>query len=395
MSIQWFIGRTGSGKSYGIVENIILPAIKQNREIWTNIPLYVNVLLDDFPDSNVTVFSNKEVNSNFLINIPEGAVIIIDEAWRFFSSGLEPDDDLTLVEFLAEHRHKVDQELSFSQEIVICSQTFHQIVKWVREQVDTTVVCKKADKVGMADSYVVRLFDGPTVRGQPVNIYYGIYKPEVYKYYKSPSKSKSVMPGLELMPDDRANVTKNPWIRYGLPISLAGGLIGLVSLYFVYQSFTHQNGIGDKKVNSQLAQSTNEVRQIDQNNENKPAINNQNNLKPSTIKPVEKIHDSKVWRIVGIVNNGSGSSIYLKRHGVKRYRVMNSIDCKSDSSGPICLIDGDQVTFWTGSDEPDKNSMLNNDKSTVSLSSLLPSSLKGEPVVEGGVPLGGATQQQD
>ncbi|MCT7418525.1 zonular occludens toxin domain-containing protein [Pseudomonas aeruginosa] len=38
----------GHGKSYGVVEHVIIPSLKQDRHVVTNIPLEVDMLLMDF-----------------------------------------------------------------------------------------------------------------------------------------------------------------------------------------------------------------------------------------------------------------------------------------------------------------------------------------------------------
>ncbi|MFU1923019.1 zonular occludens toxin domain-containing protein, partial [Klebsiella pneumoniae] len=48
MAIDAYVGKPGHGKSYGVVEHVIIPSLKQDRHVVTNIPLEVDMLLMDF-----------------------------------------------------------------------------------------------------------------------------------------------------------------------------------------------------------------------------------------------------------------------------------------------------------------------------------------------------------
>ncbi|MCU7813401.1 MAG: hypothetical protein KZQ77_19520, partial [Candidatus Thiodiazotropha sp. (ex Notomyrtea botanica)] len=47
MAIVTYVGLPGSGKSYSVVEHVILPALKNNRTVCTNIPLNKEQLSTD------------------------------------------------------------------------------------------------------------------------------------------------------------------------------------------------------------------------------------------------------------------------------------------------------------------------------------------------------------
>ncbi|MBW4980748.1 hypothetical protein KZZ05_20960, partial [Marinobacter adhaerens] len=93
MSIVGYSGLPGSGKSYGVVENVVIPALEAGRHIITNIPLKLGRLSDDYPQGKVTIFDNKEAENDHtffdLERHPAGVIWIIDEAWRFWKSGMK------------------------------------------------------------------------------------------------------------------------------------------------------------------------------------------------------------------------------------------------------------------------------------------------------------------
>ncbi|CAK0748123.1 hypothetical protein CCP3SC1AL1_1590005 [Gammaproteobacteria bacterium] len=96
MAIQYYCGRPGSGKSYGVIENVVMPALALNRPIYTNIPLNMAAIAEDYPEAykNITVFENEDlagIAGDYLMTIV-GAVIIIDECWRWWAAGARVND---------------------------------------------------------------------------------------------------------------------------------------------------------------------------------------------------------------------------------------------------------------------------------------------------------------
>ena len=86
MSIVAYVGRPGSGKSYGVVENVVIPALKDGRKIITNIPLRRGYLSDDFPEGEVVQFDPKQPLENpdfFDLDEYAGYIWIVDECCRY------------------------------------------------------------------------------------------------------------------------------------------------------------------------------------------------------------------------------------------------------------------------------------------------------------------------
>ncbi len=88
--IYAYTGLPGSGKSYDVVLNQVLPALKASRHVVTNIPLNMPDILALVPGARVTEFPTERVQGS-----PEmiweyaqpGVVLIIDEVWRLFPAG--------------------------------------------------------------------------------------------------------------------------------------------------------------------------------------------------------------------------------------------------------------------------------------------------------------------
>jgi len=209
-----YVGLPGSGKSYGVVENVILPALKKGRTIWTNIPLLMDQVLKDFPQSDVTIFSVAEIKLNenwFSEVLPKGVLFVIDEVWDLWPSGLKVTKMIEgHKEFLAKHRHIVSNGIS--TEIVLVTQNLNQICSFSRELVDTTYMTKKMSSVGFSKSFRIDVYTGAVTGQRPPESLLmrqipGKYRKKVYKYYVSHTQSDDGV-GNEAKTDGRASVLK-------------------------------------------------------------------------------------------------------------------------------------------------------------------------------------------
>ena len=148
------VGKPGHGKTYGVVERVVIPSLKQGRHVVTNIPLNADELLADFGGTiqqlPIDWFELPDL-SEYVLN---GCVLIIDEAWRRWPQGQKSNQanpwDKTL---LAEHRHMVDARNN-SMRIVIVTQDLSQIPSWARTLIETTFrVVKISKKLYRVDVY--------------------------------------------------------------------------------------------------------------------------------------------------------------------------------------------------------------------------------------------------
>jgi zona occludens toxin len=96
MSIVAYTGLPGSGKSYGVVEHVIVPALVEGRAVYTNIPLneleiFKYLQTKGMNRINIHPFSidDAKEKEGYMAGIPGGAVIVIDEIWRLWPSGMK------------------------------------------------------------------------------------------------------------------------------------------------------------------------------------------------------------------------------------------------------------------------------------------------------------------
>lgn len=237
MAISLYSGLPGSGKSYGVVANVILPAVNAKRIIWSNIP--VTMELQQLADEKGSVYELYETDDikndpEFFIKLPPGCLFILDEAWELWPAGLNmksiPQDQAV---FLTKHRHYVGDD-GKSTEIVLVTQDGAQLSASVRQLIGITYRSTKLTAAGMDNRYRVDICNGCVTGNGVVPVSkrlsheFGTYDKEVYKYYNTSTVSE--VAGDDKRVDRRGNSLGKLFSVLGLlVVLLLGFLWGLYS----------------------------------------------------------------------------------------------------------------------------------------------------------------------
>jgi zona occludens toxin len=234
MAITAYVGLPGSGKSYSVVQNVIIPALKDGQKVFTNIPMKNDYCFDNFGNT-VSTFDITEIieNPNWWTEVFEaGSILVIDELWRLWPAGLTINKArMQDKEFLAEHRHLVNQDTGKSTNVALVTQDLAQISNFAKLLVDKTFKTVKLDAVGANKSFRVDIYQGE-VSGTNIpdknklNSQFSKYKKEVFDSYVSHTKSD--IAGDESSNDDRFNFLKSTKLK----LVILGFLIPLVFAYF-------------------------------------------------------------------------------------------------------------------------------------------------------------------
>lgn len=266
MAISAYVGLPRAGKSYGVVENVVIPALKTGRVVYSNIPMH-----DDYCEktygSMVRSFTTKDIqeNPNFFEELENGAIVIIDELWRLWPAGLKANNVAeTHKAFLAEHGHLTGDNGQVT-EVILVTQDLSQVANFVRTLVATTYRVVKLDAVGASKRYRVDIYEGAVTGQSPpaskkINQTFGKYKQEVYSAYVSQTKGDGVH-GDESRTDNRFNILKGFKLKFIVFFSI---LLLVFSIYFA-KSFLddtdlieHQgNSKSSKIINTQESKPTN------------------------------------------------------------------------------------------------------------------------------------------
>jgi len=340
VTVYAYVGRPGAGKSYGVVENSILPACAMGRPIITNIPVYVDRIQERYPDADITVVDWEWfTRDDNLVAIPGGTLIVIDEVWRIFPAGQKLNTvSREKASFFAEHRHRVGRN-GLSQDIVLIVQDLTKIAAWARTDIDKTFVATKLDAAGMDKKFRVDIYQGavkgPKYPAPDLGFSIQEYKPEVYQFYQSHTKGTGAI-GLEIKPDRRATVFSHPMVKWGVPL---GVLFGIFALYQVVGFFTrHNNAPNPPAAPPPVPAKPSAPSPAEANAKPSQA------LPPETAAPV--LPYSEDWRLVGRAWAARRQVVIIESARGRR-RIDPNL-CAGWDIEPECVVDGQRVARFTG-----------------------------------------------
>lgn len=363
MAIDAYTGLPGHGKSYGVVEHVIIPSLKQNRLVVTNIPLEVDALLMTFGGRIEQLPEDWFERPDLGDLAPPGCVLVLDELWRRWPNGMKASEASTPDKaLLAEHRHRVDAQ-GRSMRVILVTQDLDQLAKWARLLVETTYrMCKLSKKRFRVDIYRGSVGGPKPPKTQLLRQTAGSFKPEVYGYYKSATQSQTGDVGDESKADGRASILRS-WGLWGLvSIVLLCGTLGIygISRFFSTDRFEHAPAPAAAPVAKPVEAPAPAPSTASR------AAQQVYNVKPEG--PVMSI----TWRVAGYLHgiNDEGKTAWKSIEGYNaqpkkrisqtsrvilqsvgnQTRLVPIAQCRFFEGTPdmYCDIDGERVTPWTG-----------------------------------------------
>jgi zona occludens toxin len=362
MSITAYVGLPGSGKSYGVVKNVIAPALCTGINVATNIPLnklqIFQYVIDEGADPTDVKLHDLDIRKakddlGYLDSFPHGTVFVIDEVWRLWPSGMNarqiPESHKS---FFAEHRHKVGSD-GRSNQIILVTQDLSQIAAFCRNLVEETFQSVKLNHVGMDKRYRIDVYQGAVTGAKPpesrlIRSLYGSYNGRFFKLYQSHTQSDTGKAGNESKVDSRASILRHPLILLGLPI---GAMVGIGGLAMAIGNFTHavtgeiesgdRPGPGVEMVTSDGA--------IIRKMAPLPPVNTGATMEKKNGDPFKSADVSDDWRIVAVLDATDKTLVYLQGRAFMRQIPFDSCKRISGTMREVeCLVDGERVTLWSG-----------------------------------------------
>jgi len=334
MAIIAYTGLPRSGKSYEVTNGPIWKAAGKGRPVWTNIP--VNI-------AGVHVVTGQEALGHWYLNAPPGALVVIDECWRYWPAGMKADQiPEEQKEWFAMHGHRTADGME--TEIALVTQDLSQIAAFVRALVVKTFRMKKIVGFGFKKTYRVDVYNGAVTGQRPpeaqhMNGWIATYKPEGFARYKSHTLGDSATAEDA---DKRGGVLKRPMVL-AVPVFL---VMVIASPYLLSSLFGAEEG--------------GEVAPVERSETVRPpaapAAVQAAPAPPPPVAPAPQpapkapqVEASKKWSLLGIVVKDDGDGIALLQSATGRRRVSVKEACTvSDVGEWTCKVEGEVVAMWTG-----------------------------------------------
>lgn len=254
MPINAFGGGPGTGKTYGVIEHVILPAIAKGRFVITNIDglnaeaIYEYVAREFYkgkiicighirtcsraaPESDEFFPGEESLDKAMPVpqpktpNVVGGDLVVVDEATRYWPMGEKVTKRHAY--FFREHRHFAN-EMGHTCDLVVIDPDLTMLARALKGKIEMSSLTHKPKELGL-ERYVVRLYRGVKFTGKPVSTSGPHpFKKEVYSLYRS----YAVAGAKEQSIDDRQSLVRKLVAKLGGMALLAalciGGVIFLV-----------------------------------------------------------------------------------------------------------------------------------------------------------------------
>lgn len=245
MAITAYTGPPGAGKSYAMVQQVILPALRTGRRVLTNIDgcdpaKFTEFLLAEGVGApgELVIFEGQQAllpsffptqdrpTGTFVLG---GDLLVFDE-WRLTFSNRGQVGNPSLEPFLRWHRHLTDEN-GLACDVVIGSQLVTDIHSGFRGLVERSYKFRKLSAVGAPKFYSFDIYEGHEQRkGTAFRKGSGQFHKRIFALYKSFDTEKD---GTEAKTDNRSTLFSRLFVVLGV---VAAVLIGGGS-YFAYHAF--------------------------------------------------------------------------------------------------------------------------------------------------------------
>lgn len=374
MALHGYFGLPRSGKSYGVVEHVVIPSLQEDRHVITNIPLEGSTLTSVFGGQITQLPSDWYEDPSFADSIPKGAVLILDEVWRKWPAGQSvnkvPKSELALCK---EHGHRVDAR-GKAMRIVLVTQDPSDLAAWTRKLIAVSFRMEKLEALGMGGRYRVDIYKGcPTGENPPKRLLVrqstGTYKPEIYQYYRTATDADVGKVGDETVSDKRGSIWRSKWLILCLLVGVTFPIVGVWQVLAFFSPEPPEAELEPAMVNP--APSATELQQLAPS---APAPALVNPLPPAVATAPGQPPLSQAWRVGGFLKlpdpdapetpaawgsvggyNSTGERAISRTTrvvltGLYGRRFVDLDRCEFFPGGidVFCDIDGERITPWSG-----------------------------------------------
>lgn len=356
MPINVYTGLMRSGKSYEVVSEVIVPAIRGGRRVVTNVDgiseeKIHEYLKKKYPKdrhdkygkvlhvSNGDVFSEKffpyfddqkEAHTDTIVQ--PGDLVAIDEAWRFWGDKMKIHKNHQ--SFVLEHGHFTHPETMVACDMVLMIQDMGTLNKFIRNVVAFSFRTTKKVSFGLGKMYSLNMWEGKSLtKANHIGQWTRAYKKEVFPLYSS---FKGGAEGVMVNADKRQNIFYNWKLWAGFVLLIVGAWVGGRNAW----KFFHPE---EAKADSNMAKVA-----AGPSNSSAGANGVAQPVRASTVSY------SETWRITGSFSTGGRQWIVLT-NPVGAVRIDSPSMFNNSGYAQIGDIDGAKVTIWSGALTPKSN----------------------------------------
>ncbi len=355
MALNLYAGRPGSGKSYSVVEYVVIPALKKGRHVVTNIPLRDDLLTQVYGGQITQLPLDVLDNPELPELVPHGAVCIVDECWNRWPSGQKVSNAAKNdLHWLKEHRHRVDAQGNAMQ-VVLVTQDPSDLASWVRKLVAHSFHMTKLEEVGQSKRFNIKVYKGcPTGETIPsrymVREAFGTYKPDIFQFYSSATQSQTAYVGDEKVMDRRTNIWGSGSMLATMAFCAFAFIVGPWMLYnYVSPKLAQEEEVVEQEVESEISK----IEGSQLVNPPPPEV------APGRTSDIPKTatgqSPSAHWRIAGYLKRETtepgkmpNQAMLANMSGSVRYFPLDACKAYPDGLDYSCIVDGELVTPWSG-----------------------------------------------
>jgi zona occludens toxin len=356
MPINVYTGLMRSGKSYEVVSEVIVPAIRNGRDVVTNVDgiseeKIHEYLKNKYPKdghskygsvkhvTNAQVFQDDflpyyddEKNAHIDTIVKPGDLVAIDEAWRFWGDRMKIKKNHQ--SFILEHGHFTHAETNIACDMVLMIQSMGTLNRFIKDVVAFSFRTTKKVSLGFSKMYSLNMWEGKSMtKANHVGQWTRTYKKEIFPLYSS---FKGGAEGVLVNADRRQNIWVNWKIWGGLALLIVGGWVGGRNAYkFFHPVEVKTEATGPKTVAGTSAT---------------PASVNTGSRTPLPATVVF----SEVWRITGTFYAQDKRWVVLS-NPAGAVRVESPSMFHNSGLAQTGDIDGAKVSAWSGAPLPRSN----------------------------------------
>lgn len=359
MASKFYGGTPGSGKSYEVVENVILPGLKDGRRVVTNIAgldyeAMVEYLVERGadPDKIGTIHKielTEKIEGKLAIIrgdgehaqldpasiVQGGDLCVFDEVWRIWEEGkrIHADDQ----KFLRMQRHLLHPKTNVACDVIVISQDFADLNRTLKRLIEERYIMSKHISIGKPNRYRVSVYSKGSRRSHVQ--YQKKYDPKIFPLYKSHSMGAGN--GVEKSVDGRGNILKGAMFTIVLPLAL---LLGGGGMYGVYRFF---HSADPEPAPSSAAK--------DQSGRAMPSSSLPAALTVRAgpdLKPPPPVSPANDWKIYGRYVLGPTTVIVLQNLDGRLRYITNPDDVSIGINDVTVTLDGVKMTYYSAAFAP-------------------------------------------